>query len=88
LWATTFSFRELNEKSQPPPPSAPLQSGPHIAKKIINDWDNFQYLQCAPSWTLRCLTPGEPTVLPILPPRENTCFPDPFPVRLQLSRKN
>ena len=27
------------------------------------------------------LTPGKPTVFPVLPPRENESFPDPFPVR-------
>ena len=27
-------------------------------------------------------TPGKPTVFPILPPRENKCFPDPFPVQV------
>lgn len=31
--------------------------------------------------TLRYLTSGKPTVFPNLPPRENKCFPDPFPVR-------
>ena len=46
------------------------------------------FLSCALGWTLRYLTPGKPTVFPILPPRENKCFPDPFPVRFQPSSKN
>ena len=37
--------------------------------------------------TLRYLTPGKPSVFPILPPRGNRCFPDPLPVRFSIPAK-
>ena len=30
---------------------------------------------------------GKPTVFPVLPPRENRCFPDPFPTATRTNKK-
>jgi len=57
-----------------PPPSGFIQTIPNLF--------------CAGTETLRYLTPGKPTVFPILPPRENAIFPTPFRPILSTRRKS